>query len=155
MFLSQCDPANSCTHLGTVAGVRLRMKTTRGTKRAKRRITEEQTQSQTFHCWTFYYTKEFFFLTSKASPGWSFCSSHPKTSYLMHYLHMALGCQIRHAYVFLPVCSSSISSHMGISKLTSYIILISSKPKQAEEKRRQWYAQLYKGNIYCWFPSHG
>lgn len=62
--------------------------------------------------------------------------------------------QTKLTYFFFP-CSSFISSHVGISKLTSDVILISRNPKWAEGKRRQWYAQLYKGNIYSWFPPHG
>lgn len=36
--------------------------------------------------------------TSEASSGWNFCSLYPKTSYLIHYLHMPLTCQTQHTY---------------------------------------------------------
>lgn len=100
----------------------------------------------------FCYTKEFSSWLGK--PVWVRASvPHTQNTLPDTLLTRATLYQTTLTYFFSP--SSFISSHVGISKLTSDVILISPNPKWAEGKRRQCYAQLYKGNIYSWFPPHG
>lgn len=135
------DPSNNCSHLRTVAGAE-----PRESQRNKVRV-------QTFLLLDFLLHKEILFLTGGARPGWSFCPLYPKTPHLIHCLRMLLHIGPS-THVLSPVWQLQIFT-CGYSKLTSDLILSSRNPEWAEEKSRQRYAQLDKGNAYCWFPSHG
>lgn len=149
-FLSRCDPSTTVAILRPWGEL--------GWECDQHRAGTESRESQKskVRAKTFYpglsTTRRNSFLTSEASPCWTFCSLYSQASYLIHYLYMT---HIRPNTHIPSLWNTSMSSHGGLSKLTSDLILISWNPKWAEEKRRQWYVQLYKRNTYCWFPSHG
>lgn len=141
------------THLGTRRGVRLRTKPTQGRTETKR-ITKKQTQSQTFCSWTFCYTKEFFSLLVKSAQvrvSVPYTPKHP-TCYIIYMCHFCIrpSSQIIFPYAVAP--QLHMWGFLSFHQMYFWFPEILNGQKQ---KGRQRYAQLYKGNTYGWFPSHG